>query len=85
MTDSGQGACIDCGKTRPPDAGRRYGWRRERCAICYGRLMGYPNSTAAVRRYRSDPEKRERDRERSRRWKREKLGQPGLSRIPRAT
>lgn len=33
-----------------------------------------------VRRYRSDPEKRERDREASRRWKREHLGQPGLPR-----
>jgi hypothetical protein len=34
--------------------------------------------TDRVRRYRSDPEKRERDREFSRRWKREHLGQPGL-------
>jgi hypothetical protein len=35
------------------------------------------SSTEAVRRYRADPEKRERDREASRRWKRIHLGQPG--------
>lgn len=34
--------------------------------------------TCRVRRYRSDPDKRERDREASRRWKREHLGQPGM-------
>jgi hypothetical protein len=34
-------------------------------------------STERTRKYRSDPEKRDRDREASRRWKREHLGQPG--------
>lgn len=37
-------------------------------------------STEAVRRYRRDPTKRERDLEVSRRWKREHLGQPGQPR-----
>jgi hypothetical protein len=51
-----------------------------RCKRCYDRAWraahpGYV--TARVRKYRSDPVKAERDREISRRWKREHLGQPG--------
>jgi hypothetical protein len=53
-----------------------------RCRACKKAWLearpGY--STEGVRRYRQDPERRELDRERSRRWKREHLGQPGLPR-----
>jgi hypothetical protein len=70
-----------CGKQRAERvAGKDDGWRRGYCRSCYARVMGYPPSTEKVRKYRSDPEKLERDREASRRWKREHLGQPGLPR-----
>lgn len=62
------------------------GYWRNVCRLCTRererkfreRNPGYV--TAATRKYRSDPDKRERDRERSRRWKREHLGQSGLPR-----
>lgn len=46
-------------------------------ATCVRAWLTGDSSTPYVRRYRSDPERRERDREVSRRWKREHLGQPG--------
>jgi hypothetical protein len=58
---------------------------RSECLLCKRErhrkfIADHPGySTDAVRKYREDPEKRERDRERSRRWKREHLGQPGLA------
>jgi hypothetical protein len=53
---------------------------RPPCVDCGGETTtkdGVRCATCRVRQYRKDPEKRERDRERSRRWKREHLGQPG--------
>jgi hypothetical protein len=74
--DEGVDLCLGgCGRAQPAHAYDR-GWRRGLCRACYRAAMGYL-STPFTRRYRSDPEKRERDRERSRRWKRENLGQPG--------
>lgn len=58
-----------CGKTRTPGAKYRDDhWVRGHCPACYERLF-CPPSTERTRKYRSDPEKRERDREWSRRWK----------------
>jgi hypothetical protein len=87
--------CTKCGEEKPLEAFRRHRENRPRsawyCDPCetkqgqeWRERTGY-KSTDAVRQYRSDPEKRERDRERSRRWKREHLGQPGKPNSRRAT
>lgn len=70
-------ACTKCGKVKPvAEFGK---WRRsDKRAAWYCDSCEAGRSTPLVRRYRSDPVKRERDREASRRWKREHLGQPGL-------
>jgi hypothetical protein len=74
------GTCQSCGREKPERAYLR-GWRRGLCAWCYFKAQGYEGtSTERTRRYRTDPEKRELDRECARRWKREHLGQPGLPR-----
>lgn len=79
--------CTTCGEDKPVE--QFYRWRANRprsawycddCQLTRDRNFRESNPgyvTAAVRKYRSDPEKAERDRERSRRWKREHLGQPG--------
>lgn len=63
------------------DEGLSYAQIGERLGLhgqsIYSWLTGN-SSTERVQRYRADAAKRERDREVSRRWKREKLGQPGL-------
>jgi hypothetical protein len=58
-----------CGREKPQENASQKGWRRGLCRACYHLAQGYPPSTEKVRKYRQDPEKAERDRERSRAWK----------------
>lgn len=78
MTPSDQSNCPDCHERPGVKRYKRQGVPL--CLRCYDRRWraDHPGFvTARTRHYRSDPAKAERDRERSRRWKREHLGQPG--------
>lgn len=63
--------CTECGR-ESDNSGRAGNPRMAKgmCVPCYKRLVWYPANGAAV----------ERNRESSRRWKREHLGQPGQPR-----
>lgn len=68
--------CTKCRETKPLDSFEKHRRGSKRAAWYCDDCQ--PPSTERTRRYRQDEAKREKDRERSRRWKREHLGQPGL-------